>query len=57
MLKSGITLGCPGCRAANRGVKGVNHNEKCRLRLEEEISRNEPERMDAAVARMLEAQS
>jgi len=54
VIKYGITLGCPGCRAVNREVKGVNHNEKCRVRLEEAISRNEPERMDAAVARMLE---
>ena len=54
IMKYGITLGCPGCRAVNRGVKGVNHNEKCRARMEKEISTSEPERMDAAVARMLE---
>ena len=44
-----ITLGCPGCLASNRGVRGVNHTEKCRKRIEEEIQKKEPERIDNSV--------
>ena len=30
----GFTLGCPGCRAVNRGIPAVNHSEECRKRFE-----------------------
>jgi hypothetical protein len=32
--KLGFTIGCPGCRAVNRGQSAVNHNEACRSRVE-----------------------
>ena len=32
--KVGFTIGCPGCRAVNRGQPAVNHNEECRRRIE-----------------------
>ena len=28
--KLGFTTGCPGCRAVNRNLPAVNHNEECR---------------------------
>ena len=31
----GFTVGCPGCRAVNRNLPAVNHNETCRGRFEE----------------------
>ena len=42
--KYGHTIGCPGCRAKNRGEVGVNHNEDYRRRIEETIRVNDPER-------------
>jgi len=41
--KYGLTPGCRGCEAANRGSTGI-HNEECRKRIELAISREEPER-------------
>jgi len=38
--KLGFTVGCPGCRAVNRNLPAVNHNEECRKRIEEHL-RNE----------------
>ena len=32
--KVGFTIGCPWCRAVNRGQSAVNHNEECRARIE-----------------------
>ena len=32
--KVGFAIGCPGCRAVNRGQPAVNHNEECRRRVE-----------------------
>ena len=32
--KYGYTVGCPGCRAKNRGEVGVNHSEECRQRID-----------------------
>ena len=51
-----MTTGCPGRIAANRGVKGVNHTERCRKRIEGEIQKKEPQRIDNSVARMMEKQ-
>ncbi len=33
--KFGYTVGCPGCRAANRGATAVGHTEACRKRIVE----------------------
>ncbi len=33
----GFTVGCQGCRAVNRGLPAVNHNEECRVRIEEQM--------------------
>ena len=35
--KFGMTPGCDGCRAANRGAPARNHNEDCRKRITEEL--------------------
>jgi len=32
--KVGFTIGCPGCRAVDRGQSAVSHNEECRHRIE-----------------------
>ena len=31
----GFTVGCPGCRAINRGMPAVNHTEECWKRFED----------------------
>ena len=43
--KYGITVGCRGCEAANRGLVGI-HSESCRVRIEKEIAAKEPERFE-----------
>ena len=30
-------MGCPGCRAVNRNLPAVNHNEECRQRIEDHL--------------------
>ena len=35
--KAGFTIGCPGCRAVNRGQSAVNHSEECRKRIEDKF--------------------
>ena len=40
-----ITVGCPGCLASNRGVRGVNQTEKCRKKIEEEIQKRSPKEL------------
>ena len=47
----GMTPGCKGCEAANRGVSGV-HNERCRLRIEQAIESKEPDRYARVMARL-----
>ena len=49
--KCGITPGCRGCEAANRGYSGI-HNERCRLRIEKAIEGKEPDRYARAMARI-----
>ena len=49
--KYGITPGCRGCEAANRGHSGI-HNERCRLRIEIAIEGKEPDRYSRAMARI-----
>ena len=43
--KYGLTLGCRGCEAANRGLVGIQ-SETCRARVEKEIAVKEPERFE-----------
>ena len=47
----GMTPGCRGCEAANRGISGV-HNERCRLRIEKAIEEKEPERYTRVMTRL-----
>ena len=54
LQKYGYTLGCPGCRAKNRGEVGVNHSEECRQRIEEKIRVDDPERYNKALGRLAE---
>ena len=37
--KYGMTEGCEGCKAANRGSKAVGHTEECRSRMEKSAGR------------------
>ena len=46
------SIGCRGCRALNRGESGIPHNEGCRERLENEIKKNDPERINRELDRM-----
>ena len=47
----GMTPGCRGCEAANRGISGV-HNERCRLRILKAIEEKEPERYTKVMTRL-----
>ena len=47
----GITPGCRGCEAANRGYSEI-HDERCRLRIEKAIEEKEPDRYARAMARI-----
>ena len=55
VMKYGITPGCAGCVAQNRGRTGVAHNAKCRERMEEMMQEHEPDKYNKAVTRMLES--
>ena len=52
--KYGFTIGCPGCRAKNRGEIGVNHNVECRQRIEEKMRMDDPERYMRTLGRLAE---
>ena len=41
LRKFGYTLGCPGCEAAQAGLRARAHSEICRTRIEEELSKTE----------------
>ena len=43
--KYGYTVGCPGCRAANRGGTAINHNEECRQRITKKLEEDGDERV------------
>jgi len=43
--KLGFIVGCPGCRAVNRDMPAVNHNEECRKRIEEHLRNQGDPRM------------
>ena len=44
--KFGFTLGCAGCRAANRGSTAVGHTEECRKRIMGELEKAGDERLE-----------
>ena len=48
----GLTPGCRGCEAANRGEVGI-HNEKCTSRIEGEIMKNDPGRYNRVLAKLV----
>ena len=52
--KHGVTIGCRGCEAQNRGIRGVNHNEGCRRRIESAIQDNDPERFGQVLSRLIQ---
>ena len=49
--KYGLTPGCKGCEAANRGSTGI-HSEACRKRVEGEILHREPERYNRVLEKI-----
>jgi hypothetical protein len=53
--KYGVTQGCPGCRATMDRSKevhrGQRHTETCRIRIEGEIAKHEPERHTREIVR------
>ena len=51
LQKFGFTVGCPGCRAANRGLPAVGHNEECRRRIQEELEKAGDTRIERESAR------
>ena len=54
-INFGITIGCPGRIAQNRG-RSANHSEKCRGRVEMLILEKEPDRFAKTMARLVEKQ-
>jgi hypothetical protein len=44
--KFGMTPGCDGCRAANRGAPARNHNEECRKRIKGELEKTGDQRVE-----------
>ena len=51
-IKYGLTPGCRGCIASNRGTLGVPHDDRCRWRIEDLIKDKEPERYMRTLERM-----
>ena len=49
--KHGYTAGCPGCRAANRGLQATAHSEGCRARIQKELEAAGDERLERENAR------
>ena len=47
----GLTFGCKGCEAANRGSTGI-HNEQCRKRIDLEVEKKEPDRFNRVIERL-----
>ena len=52
MRKMGFTVGCPGCRAINRGLPAVNHSEQCRARIEKELKDKGDDRVERVGERL-----
>ena len=56
MKKMGVTPGCRGCEAVNRGGEPKNHSEECRIRMGTAIAAYDPVRFERALNRYREAQ-
>ena len=54
--KYGLTPGCRGCIASNRGKPPLPHDERCRVRIEDMIKDNELERYEKALDRVCRAE-
>ena len=52
--KYGYTVGCPGCRAANRGAPAMNHTEECRQRIMSKLEEDGDERVEQETSRLFE---
>ena len=52
--KFGHTIGCPGCRAVNRGTTAANHSEEHRKRIAEEVEKVGDERLVRETERLFE---
>ena len=52
--KYGYTVGCPGCRAANRGATAVGHTEACRTRIIDALEKVGDQRTEMEQERLLE---
>ena len=48
----GVTPGCRGCIAANRGEKPRTHIERCRARVEGKVMEDDPDRYHRVLERM-----
>ncbi len=46
VLRRGMTPGCKGCSALNRGGQPVNHSEECRSRFQKELEEEGDERIE-----------
>ena len=51
--RMGMTPGCRGCIAANRGEAPKNHSEECRTRMETAVSAYDTERFERALDRYM----
>ena len=51
---AGMTPGCEGCVAANRGIASRPRNEECRMRMEEHMSKRQDERVERYGKRLAE---
>ncbi len=52
--KFGLAVGCPGCRAANRGSTVVGHTDENAKRIMEELEKAEYERIERETERFFE---
>ena len=51
LQRFGFTVGCPGCRAANRDLPAPGHTEECRRRIQEELEKAGDTRIEREAAR------
>ena len=52
--QAGMTPGCEGCVAANRGIASRPHSEECRMRMEEHMSKRQDKRVERYEKRLAE---
>ena len=50
----GMTPGYEGCVAANRGITSRPHNEECRRRVEEHMSKKQDRRIERCAKRLVD---